>query len=398
MACNSPQIGRIVIEEGTDAPNAVLWYADQNSPALFVSNAPEQIGPGGGGLWPFGDGPWNLCRTVAWSPLLAPLKIRVFFWHISRFDVPTYWAIRAYGAGTVTNRRIQVFNDHETNLSIPGRCLADAQLFGSLDAMQGSVAISPEASIVEFEVPACPGTPEDFQLIAFVLEFTVSGLGPVYLRSAVSLNPGQFRTYLTPLAPAQNNWVPPGQIVPATHVRGYWPHSDLHLTLPGVFDCSLNTPPPWYDWVFCDQDGAELAYFSRVNSTAEDSQDNPGAYGANLNYYAAYANPDSQPRNLRVGIRSRNIPAKYFGAGRILAANLYSLARQLPPIEAAEDPTLKGYDLNSVYPEPNPIGHITVPANTLLDAVRIMIANGGGCGTPANIILNKAAVWPVPNQ
>lgn len=45
---------------------------------------------------------------------------------------------------------------------------------------------------------------------------------------------------------------------------------------------------------------------------------------------------------------------------------------------------------------PMPLGHITVPANSGERAVRISLANGGGCGTPANIILNKLAVWPEP--
>ncbi len=57
-----------------------------------------------------------------------------------------------------------------------------------------------------------------------------------------------------------------------------------------------------------------------------------------------------------------------------------------------------GYDLTSLYPEPVPSGEIIVPADDVVRDVEVVLANGGACATPANIVLSSDGVWPVPPE
>jgi hypothetical protein len=62
----------------------------------MVSNAPETIGMGVPGSWQFGTQPSrNLCKVLtAIVPLAArPSRVRVFFWHVSNFEEPTWWGV-----------------------------------------------------------------------------------------------------------------------------------------------------------------------------------------------------------------------------------------------------------------------------------------------------------------
>ncbi|GIV03122.1 MAG: hypothetical protein KatS3mg015_1952 [Fimbriimonadales bacterium] len=398
MSCNSNPISIVEMGWGGEVPNATLIRADETSPALFVSNAPEQVGEGDPTApksWVFGGGPWNLCRAHL-TGSEVPTKVRVFFWHVSRLTVPSYWAVivgsNAPGL-TVANLKGQVANERTGNLAQHGMCFADAQLFASLDAMQVVGQAGAEIVVWKASVPA--GTTEAglFQFIACVLEFDVTA-SDFTIRSVVSKNDGAFGDYNTQLAPPWNNWPPSSD--PPTHVRGYWLESKLFLDLPGVFDCALVQPPPnFVEYDFCSNTGAERAYYNESTSKAEGSTDNPAAYGANLSYTGHYKNSGDVPARLYVGMRARNTGAKYFGAGRIVVPAT-ALKRKLPPIPSSANPNERGYDLTSVYPEPSPTGHISVPADNVERQVEILLANGGGCATPANILLSRDGIWPAP--
>ncbi|KAA0225822.1 MAG: hypothetical protein EDM73_07100 [Armatimonadetes bacterium] len=39
---------------------------------------------------------------------------------------------------------------------------------------------------------------------------------------------------------------------------------------------------------------------------------------------------------------------------------------------------------------------IIVPADDVVRDVEVVLANGGACATPANIVLSSDGVWPVP--
>ena len=135
MSCGSADIARINIDQGGVPDNLPsLVGADSGSPGLFVSNAPEQIGDGGEDIpgsqtnekhWVFQGPVMNLCR-VRLTGEDIPARVRVFFWHISRFDVTTYWSVRVGSegeGGTVSNLVGEVASTALTgNLSTAGMC------------------------------------------------------------------------------------------------------------------------------------------------------------------------------------------------------------------------------------------------------------------------------------
>lgn len=412
MSCDTNPIERMAIDWGGEAPNATLIEADSNSPALFVSNAPEQVGEGNPGqnpqLWEFGKGPWNLCRAHL-TDSNVPTRVRVFLWHVTRLQAPSYWAVRVGSngtGGTVSNLKSQVANELTGNLAQHGMCFADAQLFGTLNPGGGGPwDITTEQTIWSVNLPVGSQNPSQFQFVGCILEFDVSAT-EFTIRSVVSKESGSFGTFATQLAPRQNNWPNQTGQMPV-HVRGYWLRSRLRLDLPGVFDCNPVQPPGHlFDYDFCSSTGAEKGYFSEANSLAmgstgppiiPGSSDNPGAYGANLSYTGHYKNSGSSAGRLYVAIRARNTGGKYFGAGRVVLPSP-AMKAKLPPIPDSADQKLMGYDLTSLYPEPVPSGEIIVPADDEVRDVEVVLANGGACATPANIVLSSDGVWPVPPE
>ncbi len=286
MPCNSGPIDLVGINLANSLyPNAGPAVPDPNSPALLVSNAPEQIGPGALNTWMFGTGPYNLCQ-VSIPYLSIPNRVRVFLWHISRFPTASFFGIIVgcpNGNGvTVTNLKTHIINgpDLISDLSEPGICLADAHLFGTLNFPLPAQSFFPSfGEQVIWSQQVAPGSTNNnlYRLIAGVFEFDISVPlsfnGDLTIRTAISLT-GQsltdFGTYSTPLAPNSNNGG--GSI--AVHNRGYWPHSDITRTIPGEFNCTLLGPPPNnVEYQYCHDSGPEAAYFSKNNSSAKKGDD-----------------------------------------------------------------------------------------------------------------------------
>jgi len=95
MSCTQPHVPRGIITAGTR--QFPVYVADSvGGPGLFVSNAPEQIGPGSSapGDWEFGDykNPYKVSlptvSETSWT-------MRFFIWHVNRFDGPLTFAILA---------------------------------------------------------------------------------------------------------------------------------------------------------------------------------------------------------------------------------------------------------------------------------------------------------------
>jgi hypothetical protein len=420
MSCQFDNLPRLASDYGNpNAPVPLSAVPDPNSPALFVSNAPEQIGPGTGDFdaWEFGAGPYNLCKARVGGNNL-PSKIRVFLWHVSRFSTPSFFWLIIGGAGTstvtVSNIRAQVQTHLQplTDLTIPGRCLAAAQLFGTLDNL-GIPAItisgSGERVIWSAFVPQGSNTANEFQLIAAVIEFDVLAIGiplsELTIRTAVSLTGeslADFGTYSTPLADNRNNFGDP-----SIHVRGYWRHADIKMLLPGELNATLGpTPPSFLEWQFCKSTGPEAKYFSSEFSLAEgaaNSPGNPAGYGANLTYVATYHNnsPDTAGR-VYAGIKARHVGQPFSGAGQVRTIvptpTVVGKPVKIQPIPhpntqppPANTLIERLCDLTSVYPQGPETGYIVVGFSSS-GTLQVRIANGGGAALPANIIVSRQSL------
>ena len=226
MACEHPEMTPIDGTLGAGATNPSAATPIAGSPALFVSNAPEQIcsgnntrNEGGNNAWIFGDGPWTLNRVSLTNigPFgNLPQRVRVFLWHVSRFRIPSYFGICVYsnfpGNSSINNIKGHIHNGPVPNLSVPGNCLADAQLAGTLDTLNPStvpLTAQSESVIWSAQVAARVGNDDGvFNLIAAVIEFDIVGSPlDITIRSAVSIT-GQtaatFGNYQTPLVLPQN--------------------------------------------------------------------------------------------------------------------------------------------------------------------------------------------------
>ncbi len=417
MACDTQYLGRLAIAVGAGAPSPDSATPDANSPALFLSNAPEQIGPGMQGSWTFGAGPKNLCRATV-SGLDVPSKVRVYLWHISRFNQDTNWAVivgSQQTTGSVTNLKSQVANSSiiYTDFVEIGNCLADSHLLGTLDPQTPSQTynLATDQVIWSKTIPAGTQNENSFRIVAAVLEFDVQVNEVFTIRSAVSLD-GNFGTYDSPLANNQNNWSGKNPPEFATHARGYWKHSGITMNIPGVYDCTLvQAPPKFKEWQICDDNGPEAYYFSVVNSLAEQLQPippstvpierpNKGAYGANLKYIAQYHN--SSPLNsarVYVGLRARGIPGKFYGVQKVRTLVPTPIVSSTPTrlfaIPDTDFPDQAGYNFTDTYPAGIYQSYISVGPNGS-GTIEVSIGVAGGAGTPANLILSREMVWSTP--
>ncbi len=423
MSCNQPSLGRQTMEAAVGAPLPTAAVPDLSSPALFVSNAPEQVGSGDYpldpdfpvGAWQFGAGPYNLCEASLISAF--PNRVRVFFWHVCRFTVPSYWGliVASTNGSTISNLRIQVPTNANpmTDLSAPGCCLAASHLFGTLDTPNvTNMDISNDTVIWSAAIDAGTLVSTAFTVVAAIIEFDVQALGFLSIRSAVSLT-GQASadfthpTIPTPLADNQNNF---GKFN-VRHNRGYWEHSDISMSLPGELDCTLQMEPPQSkEWGICDVGGPEENYFSVLNSRAQQRKEtnpdgtkknmerpNTAAYGANLKYIGAYHNVSTtDPGFVYVGLHARGVGHPYFGAAKVKTISpvpsISGAFRKVPALPPSNALNNRFTDLTSVFPSANPTGYIAVaPSGT--GTVAISLANGGGATLPVNIQLKREMLW-----
>lgn len=395
MSCNQEPLNRQAYDAATTAPLPTAALPIPGSPALFVSNAPEQVGSGvypdpdfPVGAWLFGSGPYNLCQASLQSGL--PTKVRVFFWHVCRFTVPSYWGVvvSSLTGSTISNLRIQVPTNANpmTELSAPGSCLAASHLFGTLDTPNVTgMNISNETVIWSTSIAAGTLVSTSFTVVAAIIEFDVQAIGMFSIRSAVSLT-GQTSadfthpTITTPLADNQNNFGPSGK----RHNRGYWDHGDIMMSLPGELNCTLvMAPPTTKEWAICETGGPEVTHFSVDNSRADKrwemnllginvNMENPNtaAYGANLKYVGIYHNNSTiDPGFVYVGLRARGVGHPYFGAARLKTISpvpgQIGAPGKVPPLPPDANLTQRFTDLTAVFPLPNPEGYIGVlPSGT----------------------------------
>jgi len=440
MSCNIGALDRMVMNFGAGSPFASAATPDPTSPALFVSNAPEQIGEGvypneldtpefdwRQGAWTFGTGSRNLCQAQISQNM--PTRVRVFFWHITRFSVPSYWAVlvKSGPESTISNIKIQVPGPDIPNpsgdLSGLGNCLAAAHLMGTLDAQPGgAISISNETIVWSRAMGAGTMVHNSFSHIAAIIEFDVNATEFFNIRSVVSITGQSVQDFsnsppnVSPLADNQNNFGP----FNVRHNRGYWDHSDIFLPLAPEFNCTLWAPtaPITKEWSICDANSPEDQYFSKGHSRAahffdyplppappiDRERNNTAAYGANLIYSCPYHNFSNDTLGrFYIGLRARNVGGPYFGAARLSTMSpspeVFGIPGKVTPL-ASSVPAFTNHrfvDLTSQYPAPVPMGYVVVgPSETGI--VRLRLANGGGATTPVNIQFRRDMVDQNPNQ
>ena len=403
MPCDSNPADLIDIAQGGGVPNATLLGPVEGSPALFASNAPEQIGTGvyppnllkSPAPWQLGSGPHNLFGVQLQGDDV-PARVRVFFWHVSRFDVPSYWALLVGSngtGGTISNVRQIVRNVRTGLLAEIGQCLADAHLNNRLELVPGPPMPLPlepnatEALVFEQIAPAESVHDKDiFQIVAAIIEFDTTGMTELTIRSAVSLdgNYGVFGDIVNPV----NNWS--SETTYPAHVRGYWPHADHNLEIP-AFNCRRIAPPPNFKEVqSCANPGTKAGVFSNANSlNSLNATENRAAYGANLYYKVSYFNdaPATEPTGrFYLGVRCRGTNATYFGAASLIPPGS---RRQLPTIRNTGSYP-RGYALTPMHRDyDSSSGSILVPPGTTTKTFRLGLAHGGGSTTPVNILLGR---------
>ncbi len=251
---------------------------------LIVSDNPEQLSftAGGGATkqWLY-----NVAIELASYP--NP-RFRVLVWHENDTTEAKYVHVVAQAAGQkceITSHHQQVSIQSTGAVSAIGRCIAKAQLFGSLEADSsgnGTVPVGGYHRISSQLVGAG-------QTIGAVHEFSVEGEGGVLTIGTVWSNQAQDYT-ATAMATAQSNM----------HCRGSWPWCGVRATLleRPIEQPIGNTPIILAEasiGMFNDAIGKETELFV-FRSTADDP--NQAGYEGNLGLYGVDLDLSYKVRNV----------------------------------------------------------------------------------------------------
>lgn len=385
-----------------NAPNPEV--VSTSGPSLFVSNAPEEI------LLSSEKPRVNLWKVTL--PFVSATRIRCFIWHYNNTDWYAGLALRAEcasGSATITNVSYQEFVGPQTDLSIPGTCLAFAQLYQTLDPQSPPALIELEPSSGPANIRVWnmgPKPANGFALACAVLEFDLAGMGELRLWTSASLD-ATFCAYTTALEPEGN----PGNPV-AVHVRGCWPYSAALLQITSALDAKfVETPNPPVtrlrrDMEICGkigedvstntQLGPEQILFCKANSlNSEHATDNRGCYGANFKYRFFVFNSGPETGLIQAFLVARNTGAKYWGAGRLtLPIPAYATSLAKFPIDIQEPEVhLRHIQLNDGLPPPKTI---PVAGNSGSQPIEIELTNAGGATLPINYQIAKLCVFSEP--
>jgi len=317
-------------------------------------------------------------------PLSAGVSapVRVFLWHVSHLDDGVVFDLRlslsAAATGTAQSIRSSTRNVAETSdISVPGICLADIQLYRGFDDS------APDATLGSNESVVWTATVDNGRLIGALIEFDV--------RATTVCNLQLRTTFLMPgstLPPWADDAVdehdpPDNHGVRHVHVRGWWPRTAILMPVTTVLD--LN---PWgtAGSVECPIEEVtnppelSAAGFQWQGQTADPfGFDNKGLYGADVSYEFGVTNTDpisSHAAYLR--IFPRNSGGQYWGAGKIAMPMGYPDQR-IPKLNYASSSTGDFTPGNPGQPIP-----VIVPPNTTVPiAIRVANAVGGGQRYPS---------------
>ena len=270
------------------------------------------------------------------------LPLRVFLWHVNNMGglAPwTVWILLRTGSGTAT------LTDHRSLAPAPpafpklrdrGRCLAKAQLFGTITEAGYHTGTSINASS---DVGLGNHQIANNETVTAIHEFTVTGTA------------GQVLDLRTIVTKDSDFGQPYNQCLLPDHIRGWWPFSEL-LAFAAIWDAGqLIEPANQYHASICESGGKDQQVFAWQGEAADpfgypkvDDDDptaptgNRGLFGVNARYRVRLYNTHNLVRYVAFNLRARNTGAPYFGAALALEEDALPSLGGVPPIKKQPDP------------------------------------------------------------
>lgn len=382
MPCTSPSL---ILEAGgrKPPPASPTYDSTPESPALIVSNSPERI------TTTYGTAK-VLYRGYGSDELDS---FRLFIWHLvnRRFigfpsgveeDMPAIefgLMFKTSVTGTVSDRKQILKVEGWNDPSIPGSCLANAQLKGTLDSESGSFSVGGSGAVI-WSAESIPQESRDC-LVAAVLEFDLSTSWPcTYTFQVYMRREGQS-------LPAWDAEV----MAEDSHERGWWPYSSMKLNVETpVYDAKPGASPQSIDTGICEANGPETTHANGFKKLSGDGHAydkvNKGCYGVNLIYTGKFKNTASSAHNIFAALQARDTwteetNAKYWGA------SMYGgYAAQVPPLKGTSGGQGTADDH---FDFANLLGKDqfwSIAANTSEVVYELHIANGGAAALPVDFL------------
>lgn len=394
---------------------------------LFVSNAPEQAGPGSASTWLFGTGPHNLQRALI-QVSGGTRRVRIFMWHISRMPEPTHWSVRArptLGTGEIRILGLEEYLPIRIDNSVigAGRSLACTHLFGSYG--EGMMVGGPrqyvfaashlsESELFHCVRPPIPGevdNPDVYNAVLMVMEIEALGMQALELRTVVTTPLAGWGSFSTPCVSPMNNWKRADAPSFATHVRGLWPDANPSVFLPTPGEVTLYRNPCGAmvaEFSLFELDSGESQAFNQARNmvVAPDiagSKGNPAAYGANVRFRIPIQNANAQNANTaRLHLAGRNVGDQFACAAQVLtrlntgtAVKNPSVTRPIPGSSVSG--TSQYFERLVDLTHPLIGGPIAAPA-PCGGQIELSIAVAGGSATPVNLQYTSPCLGTNPNE
>ncbi len=285
--------------------------------------------------------------------------------------------------------KLQDRSGSDADLSIPGICLAKAQLFNTLDTVPGVIPILLETAL--WSVSIQPG-----QVVARLYEFDIqSPLNDITVRSVVKLPGTSSGSFADGVAPDDV----------LGHVRGWWPRSGMHIkwddSPSSAFECRPDGGTVIRNYGICEDDGALPAPeldpavgFGKLSGTAHTHDTaNKGAYGVDLHYERGLKNTGSAPGLCYVSMRSRATGYKYWGAAHVYEPENVP-AYGVPKIPATLAATTMSNSVDLMQGDISDHAVNVAPGGS--PTLKIHVVNGGAATLPVSVFLAKPTPVALP--
>ncbi len=225
MSCGNTQWTplRYLLDDNTANPTAEAVA----SPTLIVSNYPETLDENDLEVFPITLYKCEVALTTDWQ------RVRLYLWHLNKtgqtINIGVVVSVDAANVtATFSNVERQETPPPNTGFAAQGICLANAQLFGTLDGNGTGTCGNAEVVFRTYD-------PADDELLGLVLEFDVKADANCNLLfRTVAYEGGDYGVWAT------NPPEPDTEEYP--HPRGKWNHSELDVDC-GAFDVSPSPTP-----------------------------------------------------------------------------------------------------------------------------------------------------------
>lgn len=274
MSCGNTQWTplRYLLDDNTANPTAEAVA----SPTLIVSNYPETLDENDLEVFPITLYKCEVALTTDWQ------RVRLYLWHLNKtgqtINIGVVVSVDAANVtATFSNVEKQETPPPNTGFAAQGICLANAQLFGTLDGNGTGTCGNAEVVFRTYD-------PADDELLGLVLEFDVKADANCNLLfRTVAYEGGDYGVWAT------NPPEPDTEEYP--HPRGKWNHSELDVDC-GAFDVSPSPTPRLRKILCCNKLGAEENRFPKDMNDQFGSRLR-GLFGANLTYKCAITSEEA---------------------------------------------------------------------------------------------------------